>query len=164
MTDIAGFFTSDPLGSGYIGGDIRVSNGDLVTGDQLRTAVLMSLFTDRRAEPDDRLPDFTEDRRGWWGDSYADTTDATLTGDRIGSRLWLLYREKITAETIERARQYAAESLQWLIDDGVAVDVEVSARRVLEHGIHTVGVEIRIDRANGQAVTLRFDDLWRQLT
>ena len=50
----------------------------------LRSAVLISLFTDRRAEPGD-VPE-GEDPRGWWADVLGEE------GDRIGSRLWLIDR------------------------------------------------------------------------
>lgn len=72
------------------------------SADPLTRAVINSLFSWRRAAPDDVLPDGTS-RMGWWGDNYA-----SATGDRWGSRLWLLVREPLTAAVIERARGYAA--------------------------------------------------------
>lgn len=56
--------------------------------DELAAAVLISLFSWRKSNPDDgvRAPN----RQGWWGDTFAHTA-----GDRIGSRLWLLQRQKI---------------------------------------------------------------------
>ncbi|WP_200894101.1 phage GP46 family protein [Xanthomonas sp. MUS 060] len=48
-------------------------------------AVLISLFTWRRANADDTLPDPRGFRMGWWGDTYP-----VVANDRIGSRLWLL--------------------------------------------------------------------------
>ncbi|MBI1321344.1 MAG: hypothetical protein GC168_20665 [Candidatus Hydrogenedens sp.] len=91
----------------------------------LETMVLASLFSDRRALPDDRLPDAPSpslDRRGWCGDALR-----TVADDRWGSRLWLLAREKQTAETRRRAEDYAREALQWLTDDGWATAVTVTA-------------------------------------
>ena len=45
---------------------------DLQGDDGLFTAVIISLFTDRRANADDPLPDericALPDPRGWWGD------------------------------------------------------------------------------------------------
>jgi len=54
--------------------------------DPLARAVIISLFTWRRANPDDVLP-AGDDRQGWFGDTFAE-----VRGDRIGSRLWLLSR------------------------------------------------------------------------
>jgi phage gp46-like protein len=90
--------------------------GTLEFDEGLETPVAMSLFTDRRAEPAD-VPN-PEDRRGWWGDTFAD-----VEGDQIGSRLWLLGRAKTSDETLELAKLYAEESLAWLIEDRVATSV-----------------------------------------
>ena len=49
------------------------------------------------------------------------------SGDRIGSRLWLLSREKQLAGVLDRARHYAEEALAWLVEDGVATAVSVTA-------------------------------------
>ena len=88
----------------------------------LTRSVLISLFTWRRAADDDALDD--DERFGWWGDSFPSVAD-----DRIGSRLWLLRRVKLTRQTQLDAEFYAREALQWLIDDGhcSAIDI-ISAR------------------------------------
>ena len=99
--------------------DLVAVDGDLAIGRDLETAVIVSLFTDRRAEPDDPLPDGGGDRRGYWGDG--------LTDQPLGSRLWLLAREKATRQTLLRAVEYAKEALAWLVADGVAERVEVAA-------------------------------------
>jgi phage gp46-like protein len=94
---------------------------DLVTGRDLETAATISLFTDRLALPDDKLPDPNDgDRRGWWADWEAE-------GGPLGSRIWLLSREKETEEVRQRAEDYCREALQWMLDDDVADAVEVSA-------------------------------------
>jgi phage gp46-like protein len=113
--------------NGFI--DLALGAAGLLTEETLESAVLVSLLTDRRALADDRLPDDTTatgllppDRRGWCGDALADDAD-----DRIGSRLWLLKREKQTPETRRRAIHYATEALQWLIEDGHVSTVAVDA-------------------------------------
>ncbi len=120
-------------------------DAEAVTDDSLKTAVIVSLFTDRRAEPDDEIPDGTEDRRGWWGDIYPEHD-----GDLIGSRLWLLDREKQLPSVLRRAETYAAEALQWLIDDGVAQTVDVSAKNPSD-GV--LALEIRIQETSGRVTT-----------
>lgn len=52
--------------------DLAIEGGRLVTDDGLRTAILISLFTDARANDDDPLPEPGADRRGWWGDASQD--------------------------------------------------------------------------------------------
>ncbi len=49
--------------------------------DPLTRAVVISLFTWRRAEPDDNA----DVPMGWWGDTWP-----AVQNDRYGSRLWLL--------------------------------------------------------------------------
>lgn len=88
----------------------------------LRRAVEISLFTWRRANASDQTDD--DERFGWWGDSYP-----LVANDHIGSRLWLLRRRKLSTETIGAAVMYAQEALQWLIDDGHVVDVQVLTQR-----------------------------------
>ncbi len=112
--------------------DCGMEAGDLVAEDSLRTAVILSLFLDRRANDDDILPNGSDDRRGWWADTVAPMTDygiggGSASGDHIGSRLWLLSREKQLAGVLERARHYAEEALTWLVEDGVATAVQVTA-------------------------------------
>jgi len=89
----------------------------------LTRSVLISLFTWRRAADDDVLDD--DDRFGWWGDSFP-----TVADDRIGSRLWLLRRVKLTRQTQLDAEFYAREALQWLIDDGHCSAIEVLSERL----------------------------------
>mgnify|MGYP001807565036 CR=1 FL=1 len=104
-------------------GDIEIGATGIAVDDSLRTAVLISLLTDRRADMADVLPDPRDgDRRGWVGDALAETDD-----DRIGSRLWLLRRAKHTEETRRRAEDYCAEALQWLVDDGLATAIAAAA-------------------------------------
>lgn len=81
--------------------------------------MLISLFSWRKSEEDDGIK--APNRQGWWGDTYA-----TVAGDRIGSRLWLLQREKILPLTLQRAEAYAKEALQWMIDDRLVERITVN--------------------------------------
>jgi len=118
--------------------------------DTLRAALLASIFSDRRAEPDDRLPG-GDDRRGWWADA--------LTGDAFGSRLWLLDRRELTDETAALAQTYLLEALQWMLDDGVASRVEVTTQRLDGR----ISGSILVTRDEGDPLELRFADLWEDL-
>ncbi|MCM2569698.1 MULTISPECIES: phage GP46 family protein [Achromobacter] len=111
--------------AGVAHGDWLLSEGALVTGADLATAMLVSVFTDAMAAPDDVIPDGTGDPRGWWGDQF--DPDAPL-----GSKLWLLQREKQTQTTLNRAYDYLAEALKWLIDDGVVARFDISVEWVRE--------------------------------
>jgi phage gp46-like protein len=104
--------------------DIRVVSGDLESEPTLRSAVLLSLFLDRRVT-DEELAEFGlegDDPRGWWGDAFP-----TVEGDVYGSKLWLLRRGKQTEQTRARAEAYAREALGWLLEDEIALSVDVAA-------------------------------------
>lgn len=122
MTDIA--LTWNPAEGRA---DVSLTAGDLTREQGLRTAVIISLFTDGLARGDDDLADGDGgnkgDRRGWWG-------DVPLPGDaprRIGSRLWLLRRAKATEGTRLRAITMVREALAWMVDDGLVDRIEVEA-------------------------------------
>ncbi len=140
MTDLALSYITNRDSGRLPAIDLALTGYDLATEDGLRTAVIVSLFTDRRAESDDEIPDGGDDRRGWWSGV-------------IGSRLWLLARAKQLPGTLARARAYAVESLQWLIDDGVAAAVDVSAGWA-RPGVLALGVVVTL------ADRRRFDDVF----
>lgn len=118
MTDIAITFDQQVNVLSFRTG---LSAGDIATTDSLYTAVLYSLFTDKRADPDDVIPDGTDDRRGHWADDYSNESGSE------GSKLWLLDREKQTQSVLNDAQEYAREALQWLIDDGHASKIDITA-------------------------------------
>jgi len=146
MADIETFAIADAGGSRF---DYRIEAGQLVAAHDLKTAVIISLFTDRRALDDDRLPDESAACRGWWGDAFA----ARL----MGSRLWLLSREKELPEVIARAREYAQEALAWLTEDGIARRMTVSAKDL---GAGWLSLDIRIERPGGHLEQFRHDFAW----
>lgn len=90
--------------------------------DSLSRAVVISLFTWQRASQSDEVDN--DQRMGWWGDTFAENK-----GDKIGSKLWLLLRQKVTEETLNRAQEYAYDALKWLIDDGICPDITVNVER-----------------------------------
>ena len=137
-------------------GDWRVDGGRLSTGHLLRSAVLISLFTDRVAEPGYRDPGGSPgepgDRRGWWHDSYDSRP--------IGSRLWQLRRRKIAdrGALLAEARDICREALQWLLDEGLAsaVAVDVSAPPAGAGGEGTLlAFSIRVQQPGGPAPLIR---------
>lgn len=147
MADIALAFTD------YRGGDLVLSGQDLARDDGLESAVLVSLFTDRRADPEQlRAGDDATDLRGWWGDFNPD-----VVGDQSGSLLWLLQREKQTRETLARARQYAEQALAWMVQDRVARRVTVTTEYG-GPGVMRIGVEI--DRPDSTRVRYQYDYEW----
>ncbi len=131
--------------------DMVIEGDDIASDRGLRTAVLLSLFTDRRAEEDDALPSDDGDRRGWWGDEFS-----AVEGDRIGSRLWLLDRSKRLGDVVQRAKEMIREALAWMLEDRVTerIDVEV------ETGTQELYFEVTLHRPEGDPVALRFTHAW----
>jgi len=118
--------------------DVLLEDGDLVTDAGLESAVVLSLFLDRRAENDDVIDG--DDKRGWW----ADGIDGD--GDLIGSRLWQLSRAKTRADVLPLAEEFAEEALEWMLEDGVAKSVTATAERI---GQSTLKLTIMIQRPEG---------------
>jgi phage gp46-like protein len=138
------------LGS-YIRNTVR-PGGQLANGNDLQTAILISLFTDREASPDDVIPDGTNDRRGWIGDEGEEY--------KIGSRIWLLSRAKQTTETLNRAFDYIAEGLQWLLDDDVVAKFDITVEWT-RAGM--LGSKVVAYQKDGSTMALNFSWVWKGL-
>ncbi|CAI8805246.1 Phage protein GP46 [Pseudomonas sp. IT-P74] len=135
------------------GGALVVSGFDLQRDDGLGTAVIISLFTDRRASSEQipvELPQ--DDLRGYWGD-IANATPS----DQTGSLLWLLAREKQLPQVLGRAQQYCREALAWMVEDLVATHVEVTAQFIAQGWMLIV---VDIFRPTGSPVRYQFNYEW----
>ena len=148
MTDLTLAFAGTEIGIA----DLVLGAGGLATDDGLRSAIVVSLFTDARADADDPLP-AGSDRRGWWGD-VAPAVDR----DETGSRLWLLDREKVTGKALARARDFAEAALAWLVEDKVAASVEVEAAAIGA----TLALGVTVVRPTGPE-RRRYDFVWAAL-
>lgn len=137
-------------------GDITCDSGDLLREEGIATAVLISLFTDRRADEDDLLDDPTE-MRGWWGDQTS--ADAN---DKLGSRLWLLERATVSQKNMVKAKGYITEALQWLIDDGIAqkINVTVGRQPLINNTGEALAFSVEILKKDGNLEAFTFDDVW----
>jgi phage gp46-like protein len=131
-------------------GDWQLLGQQLQTGSDLENAILISLFTDRQANPDDTIPDGSTDRRGWWGDLGAAVP--------VGSRLWLLDRAKQTAKTLQDAYDYLAEALQWLIDDGIVAKFDIYCEWSAPGRL---GAQIIAHRQDGANLAMNFSWVWK---
>lgn len=145
MSDISSWWDVDQLRA-----DWREGPGDLLEGDDLQTAIIISLFTDRVARSDDDIDG--DDSRGWWGDSGAET--------EIGSRLWLLRRQKLTPAVALKAEDHCRDALSWLISDGVVGSIETATQIVHPRRLNIV---IRYYRpGNSNSTDMRFFWVWEQ--
>lgn len=143
MTDIAFVFAA-----GTLAPDLAVANGRLVAEHGLTTAVYLSLFTDRLAEPDDVLPANDGDRRGWWA-------------GETGSRLWELWREKQTKATRLRAEKYVREALLWMLEDKIASEI-IIASEWLRRSVLVLGMAI--ERPTDPNIVARLSIAWEGMS
>lgn len=132
----------------YVNGLLKESTDPL---DLLTRSVIISLFTWRRAESDDDAPE----PYGWWGDTWP-----SVANDRIGSRLYLLRRSKLTNKTPQIARGYMAQALEWMTADGVAARIDIRVERT---GINELAAAVTIYQRDGGEHTITFDDIWSAL-
>jgi phage gp46-like protein len=140
---------------------LLLGDGTLDTNDALATAVIVALGTDALADRDDPLPDpDSTDRRGWWGDL---DTEVIWNGWPIGTKLWLMRREKITGpgaargSTVTRVDTYIRNAIQPFIDRRIATQMDVKVERV---GRERIQALIRLYRGPRLAVDLRYQVLW----
>ncbi len=134
----------------------RANPGGLAHGNALKTAVLICLMTDRRAEPSE-LSD-GDINRGWPGDGF----DLMPGETPLGSKLWLLRRRALTAGVETLAEDHARAALQTLLDQGAVARFDVSAsadrpRNRLDLAVAGYG------RAGERIFDQRYAILWEQI-
>lgn len=132
------------------------NRGGLRAKAHLRTAVIIALMTDARADVDElRLDDVN---RGWPGDTF--DLDLAAGEAPIGSKLWLLRRSTVIEGVTDRlAERYAEDALQPLIHQGAAAAVSASATTHPGRNRLDLNVELT-DRAGASLVAVRFQLLW----
>lgn len=130
-------------------GDIDITSAGLRQDAGLETLVLQILLTDARADESDVLPDGSNDRRGWPGDTFADQP--------WGSKLWLLAREKLTTEVRNRAVTYAQTALDRHLKP-------VYARQITVIGsipqFQLLQLDIAITRPDGSTMPMTIKQRW----
>jgi phage gp46-like protein len=99
--------------------DISIKDDDFESVEGFESAITTSLFTDGRA-PAYNIPDSFR-RRGWIGNIGTPKLPTSL--------LWLLDQSRLNQSTLNSARLYAQECLQWMTDNLIArtIDVDVTS-------------------------------------
>jgi phage gp46-like protein len=90
----------------------------------LKEEIAISLFTNLREVG-------LNQEHGWWGHALSDPPP-------FGSKLWRILREKQTQETLEKATLFAEESLQWILDENLAQELNIESRFIPQ------GIELSI--------------------
>lgn len=123
------------------------ATGDILTADFFDTALLMSIYAEKRAS-ESEVPE-SRFRRGWIGnESFTD-------GFEIGSKIWLFEQSRLDRDTLNGITSAAIEGLQWFLSRGFAINLAINT--VLLQG--NVTLQIDIFRPNSK-VDRRFFSLW----
>ena len=103
--------------------------GKIENWSDIRELVLMSIGTDKGR---------------WWA------------SPEFGSELWQLRQTgKVDGNTAGTVRQMILDSLQWLIDDGLAKEIECEAERADKNRIN---YRVKVTRPNGNDILV--EDIW----
>ena len=121
-------------------------DGDLRTDDFFDTSLIVSLFTDARANASEVVE--PQLRRGWIGNEFT-------PGFEMGSKLWLFHQARLTTDTTNRMVTVTQESLQWLIDQNYAIEVETE----VAFDTQRVLLDVTITRPSSK-VDKRLFELW----
>ena len=99
--------------------------GKLENWQDMRELVFMSIGTDKGR---------------WWADKD------------FGSELWKLRQTgKLTPTTVGTFRQLVFDSVQWLIDDGLAADIECEAE---QRGRNMIAYRVTVARPDGKTISM----------
>lgn len=98
--------------------EISSQGGDFDTVDGFETAILVSLFTNSRRDESDISNPLA--RGGWIGNWRTAKKQREL-----GGLCWTVEHERLTANVLNIAREYAKNALNWMIEDGLCRNVEV---------------------------------------
>lgn len=103
--------------------------GKLENWQDIRELVLMSVGTDKGR---------------WWADK------------EFGSEIWKLRQEgKLTPATVGTFRQYVLDSVQWLINDGLASKIECTAE---QSGRSTIAYCVTVTRPDSSTIEVK--EVW----
>jgi phage gp46-like protein len=134
--------------------DWAITSGDLqIDPGGLQTAVILSLFTDKRA-PANYVPPAGSPpgRHGVWMDTYQ--------GFQIGSLLWTLNRVAISNSTafLAQAKDICLDALEWLVTAGVVAAVNVTTSLITPT---TLGILVGLTEPDGTTQTFDFGWAWQ---
>lgn len=133
--------------------DIQFVGNDILLANELETAVSVSMFSEARTAlpTETNIQDAISLLSGWWADSFTD--------EPLGSEAWIYRRSKIVNETLNGLIETYTKSLQWLIDDGVAESVVVTAVKS-EKIPNTIEIVARIVKPDEQTETFKWAFAW----
>lgn len=113
--------------------DLTYNGQDLLTESSLKTAILISVWTDARSG----------DQGGWWGDSFA-------TRPIANSLVWTLLGKPATDDNIELGIGYVKQALQWLLDDKWITELIVTGESQTDPTTHLTIFAFKVDTIDHQ--------------
>lgn len=130
--------------------DLVFKDGDLVLSDSLHMSVILSIASFCRNESYEGAAILEPSIGGWWADSINEIP--------IGSRLWTLFRNKLDKVNLDNANELVKESLKWMVDDGVAKEVNVSSGFGKDR--NTAEFVIDIVKPSGDKEQFKYETNW----
>lgn len=118
---------------------LEESFGDLGIVQGFEEAIKISLFSNSRL-PDSQVKN--PFNRGGWAGNILDTNKQAIVGRELGGKTFQAESAKATQDTLNRARDAAKKSLNWMIEDGICRDIQVRTvfikQRDLQYSIDIV--------------------------
>lgn len=134
------------------------TQGGLASTAGLATAIILALFSDKRA-PDHAVLDGT-DRGGWVGDRIDVRADLGETD--LGSWIWLYEREKLTADLPQKVRDAAIDGLEPIRRQGAVARFDVAVEMYPEDDMLDLLVDA-FSQDGSRIYAQRFSLLWNQV-
>jgi phage gp46-like protein len=131
---------------------LDLENRDIATTGGFETALMCSLFSDRRAYADEVAEPFK--RRGWIGNLVS-----SVPADNYGSGLWLYEQRRMSADVQASLRMEVIQSLDWMVDERLVVSVD--AQLTFDPAKRTTTVSVQaVDKLGG--VSVRSFEIWQR--
>ena len=126
------------IGGGYWEPSIGVNDVETVEG--FETAIIVSIFTNARAD-ESEISDPLR-RGGWWGNVL------NPSEYELGSRNWMLEREKMTNRVTRDFQRYTTRCLNWLLQQQIINALNVGVKPDIKTQQYNIGV--LLSGRNGQ--------------
>lgn len=157
------WFPTEGYADWAIAGADEIDNiGGLQAKAALHTAVILSLFSDKRMPDNHPLRKYVgDDQRGWWGDGVDVQADQGET--ELGSLLWAFERAVLTDETRQWVEAVALDALAPLVTQKAVVRIDANA--TANYAANRCDLAIQLYGADGQLIyDQRFENIWQQTT
>jgi len=129
--------------------DLQIDDdGDIKSSDTFDTAIIVSLFSDQRADASE-VP-ASQNRRGWIGNE-------STPGEEIGSKLWLYEQTRLTQTNLNGIVDAARQSLRWFVKEGLLESLVASDATIDSDEIR---FRVVLKRFNSE-VEPKFYSLWQ---